>query len=78
MEKQKKAAIEAKGMLQTRMTGMFRHYRTLFKKNTALLDKLKSAAAAGVSEEAASTSRKELKLLKGRPLEKLDEFKNQV
>jgi myosin heavy subunit len=75
---QKKAAVEAKGLLQTRMSGMFRNYQMLHKKNTALLEKLVSTAEARGFGDADSTYRKELKLLKGQPLEKLCEFKNQV
>jgi len=77
MRMQKKAAIKDKGLLQTRMVSMFTHYRNLFKKNKALLEKLKSTAEAGADGQAGKAYRKELKLLKGQPLEKLSEFKNQ-
>lgn len=77
MKLQKKAAIKDKGLLQTRMVGMFTHYRNLFKKNKALLEKLKSTAETGADGQAGKAYRKELKLLKGQPLEKLSEFKNQ-
>jgi hypothetical protein len=75
---QKKAAVEAKSLLQSRMSGMFKNYRMLHKKNTALLEKLVSTAEAGGFGDADNTYRKELELLKGQPLEKLYEFKNQV
>lgn len=77
IKNQKKAAIKAKGLVQTRMVGMFTNYRNLFKKNKALLEKLNSTAEAGAAGQEGKTYRKQLKLLKGLPLKKLSEFKSQ-
>lgn len=75
---QKKAAVEARDLLQTRMSGMFKNYRILFKKNTALLDKLVSVAEVGRLGKVKKAYRQEMKLLKGQPLEELYEYKHQV
>ncbi|CAN9392284.1 unnamed protein product [Alternaria alternata] len=75
---QKKAAVEARDLLQTRMSGMFKNYRILFKKNAALLDKLVSVAEVGRLGKVKKAYRQEMKLLKGQPLEELYEFKHQV
>ncbi|KAH6866994.1 hypothetical protein BKA58DRAFT_215685 [Alternaria rosae] len=77
IKNQNKAAIKAKGLVQTRMVGMFTNYRNLFKKNKALLEKLNSTAEAGAAGQEGKTYRKQLKLLKGLPLKKLSEFKSQ-
>ncbi|KAG9196569.1 hypothetical protein G6011_01690 [Alternaria panax] len=75
---QKKAVIEAKNRLQTRMLGMFKNYRDLFRKNAALLDKLVSVADVERLGKERKAYRQEMKLLKGQPLEELYEFKHQV
>ncbi|KAL1793149.1 hypothetical protein ACET3X_008131 [Alternaria dauci] len=66
---QKKAAVEARDLLQTHMSGMFKNYRNLYNKNTALLDKLVSVAGVGRLGKAKTAFRQEMKLLKGQPLE---------
>jgi hypothetical protein len=75
---QRKAAVEAKSLLQTHMSGMFVHYRMLLEKNNALLDKLTPMAVAGGFGHKGSHYRRELELLKGQPLEELYEYKNKI
>ncbi|CAG5175111.1 uncharacterized protein ALTATR162_LOCUS10772 [Alternaria atra] len=77
---QKEAAIEAKDLLQKRMSGMFKNYQALFKKNKILLNKLVLAADEGRFGDGkkAKIYREGLKLLEGQPLEGLYEFKHQV
>jgi hypothetical protein len=75
---EKNAAVEAKSVLQTRVSGMFYNYRSLLEKNDALFEKLTAMAKAGGFGHAGSLYHKELALLKGQPLEELNEYKNRL
>jgi DNA repair exonuclease SbcCD ATPase subunit len=78
LKKEKSAAEAAKGVLQTRVSGMFFNYRALLEKNDALLEKLTAMAKAGGFGHAGSLYRKELALLKGQQLEDLYEYKHRA
>jgi predicted nuclease with TOPRIM domain len=75
---EKNAAVEAKSLLQTHVSGMYIRYRTLLENNNALMDKLTSMAVAGGFGHRGSIYRRELEMLKGQPLEELYEYKQKV
>jgi chromosome segregation ATPase len=75
---EKNAAVEAKSLLQTHVSGMYIRYRTLLENNNALMDKLTSMAVAGRFGHRGSIYRRELEMLKGQPLEELYEYKQKV
>lgn len=57
---------------------MFAHYRTLYGKNGALVEKLMSMAKAGGFGHHSSLYRREVENLRGSHLEILDEYKQHI
>jgi hypothetical protein len=75
---EKNAVVEAKSFLQTHVSSIFIHYRTLLENNNALMDKLTSMAVAGGFGHRGSIYRRKLEILKGQLLEELYEYKKKV
>ena len=78
LKREKKAAVEANGLLQTRVAGMFNNYRALHEMNATLVKKLTAMAEAGGFGKKGTVYCQELDKLKGQPLSELCEYKNKV
>lgn len=71
---EKRAAIEAKNLLQARLSGMFDNSRKLYEKNTALLDKLTAMVEAGGFSCTDRLYIQDIEVWKGQALEQLYEY----